>query len=210
MTKMNAQQGRKELILNDRPEISKCASAGEFRNWYWLEEELVSYCRENKLPSTGSKQAITNRIAGYMETGTVAKPQAPKSRSKFDWHSAKLTPQTVIADNYKNTQNVRRFMQQHMGESFKFNIAFMAWMKANAGKTLADAIVARREIAEREKVEKPAIPASNQYNRYLRDFYDANPNANVADARTCWAYKRSLPGHNRYQENDLVALKPQQ
>lgn len=60
----------------------------------------------------------------------------------FDWHSAELTPQTVITDSYRNTQNVRRFFKAHIGADFKFNRPLMAWMKQNTGKPLSDAIEA--------------------------------------------------------------------
>lgn len=58
---------------------------------------------------------------------------------KFDWHTAVLTNDTIITDNYKNSQNVRRFFVAALGSEFKFNIKFMAWLKSNSGKTLGDA-----------------------------------------------------------------------
>lgn len=61
-------------------------------------------------------------------------------KSTFDWHSEKLTLETVITNSYKNTQNVRRFFKQHIGEHFAFNRPFMFYMKASVGKTLAHAI----------------------------------------------------------------------
>lgn len=60
--------------------------------------------------------------------------------SGFDWHSEKLSPDTVINETYKNTQNVRRFFKSQIGEHFHFNIEFMAWMKNSKGKKLKDAV----------------------------------------------------------------------
>jgi hypothetical protein len=42
-----------------------------------------------------------------------------------DWHSSSLTRSTIIDKNYKNTQNVRRFMIKECGENFRFNREFM-------------------------------------------------------------------------------------
>lgn len=191
-----------------RPDISNVKTGTELKDWYWLKQELIDFCRANKLPYAGSKQAITDRIAHFLDHGVATKPERRnKSHSKFDWHSEALTPATVITDSYKNTQNVGRFMKEHYGPDFTFNIAFMDWMQSNIGKTLAEAVVARRDITEREKTTKPTIPASNQYNRYTRDFFAANPDRAMREARACWAYKRGIPGHNRYEESDLVALK---
>ncbi len=59
---------------------------------------------------------------------------------KIDWHSATLCAATVIDEDYKMSQNVRRFFKLHLGEDFHFNRPFMKWMKANVGHTLGDAL----------------------------------------------------------------------
>ncbi|WP_218044887.1 DUF6434 domain-containing protein [Kiloniella majae] len=56
----------------------------------------------------------------------------------IDWHSAVLTRETPITKNYKHTQNVRRFMKSECGDLFKFNRAFMSWIKNGEPKTLGD------------------------------------------------------------------------
>jgi Domain of unknown function (DUF6434) len=58
----------------------------------------------------------------------------------FDWHHSPLYSHTVIAPDYRNTQNVRRFFKAEIGERFTFDRAFMAWMQGNAGRTLGDAV----------------------------------------------------------------------
>jgi ABC-type proline/glycine betaine transport system substrate-binding protein len=57
----------------------------------------------------------------------------------FDWHGGTIAADTVVTDNYRNTQNVRRFMTAACGEDFKFDRAFMAWMKDGRPKTMGDA-----------------------------------------------------------------------
>jgi len=37
------------------------------------------------------------------------------------------------------TQNVRRYFRAQCGDDFKFDVPFMAWMKASIGKTMGDA-----------------------------------------------------------------------
>lgn len=68
--------------------------------------------------------------------------------TKLDWHSDTITSSTCIDSAYKNTQNVRRFFKAQCGDHFKFDRPFMAWMKANIGKTMGDAVVEwqRREV----------------------------------------------------------------
>jgi hypothetical protein len=59
--------------------------------------------------------------------------------SAFDWHGGKITRQTVITKDYRNTQNVRRFFKSECGAAFKFDRSFMAWLKTGPQKTMGDA-----------------------------------------------------------------------
>ncbi|NVZ50577.1 hypothetical protein HX792_09545 [Pseudomonas sp. B6002] len=58
----------------------------------------------------------------------------------FDWHSGSITRATPVTPRYKNTQNVRRFMLEHCGPAFKFDRAFMAWIRNGQPKTLGDVV----------------------------------------------------------------------
>ena len=64
----------------------------------------------------------------------------------LDWHSAILSLHTKISGSYKTTQNVRRFFQQHIGKEIHFSREFMAWMRANTGKSLGEAIEYYRKL----------------------------------------------------------------
>ena len=189
-----------------RPEIATIASGRELRRWYWLKEELVAESRRRGLKSSGGKFTILDRIAHFLETGEQSLPEdtRPKVRSKFDWHKADLTPETVITDSYKNSQNVRRFFKSQLGDGFKFTIGFMDWIRQNQGKTLADAVAEyRRMIGAGEKAE---IRKHNQFNQYTVDFLKDNPDAKMADVRRVWALKRALPsddGWHVYERSDL-------
>lgn len=190
-----------------RPLLDSITTGAELRRWYWLKAELDEEIRRLNLPTGGSKADLTERIAHFLDTGEKLKPATRTAQSGFNWAREKLTRETIITDSYRNGPNVRQFFEAEYGPGFKFNIAFMEWMKANVGKTLGDAVDARRAIAEREKTVKPAIPASNQYNAYTRAFHLANPGLTAKEARKCWAWKRARPGHNRYEDADLVALE---
>lgn len=56
----------------------------------------------------------------------------------FDWHSGKITRATPVTANYRNTQNVRRFMILQCGTEFKFDRPFMAWIKDGHPKTMGN------------------------------------------------------------------------
>ncbi|MEO1289233.1 MAG: DUF6434 domain-containing protein [Chloroflexota bacterium] len=199
------------MAEEQRPAIEIIKTGDEFKRWYWLKEELVAYCREHKIPYSAGKFELIERIAYHMDTGEIPKPKRKKVTSKFDWHSETLTLETVITDSYKNTQNMRRFMQAQVGDGFTFKTPFMRWMKANTGKTLQDAVDYWHHFQEEQQADdfQSDIAHHNQFNQYYRDFFEDNPDLTTKEARRCWEYKRSLPmedGRHRYEKSDLVAL----
>ena len=86
-------------------------------------------------------------------------------------------------------------------------MAFQKWLKANAGRTYGEAVEAYRRIQEEKKRDKTAIGRQFEYNAYIRAFFEANPGRQLDEAIRCWRRKKSLPGHNRYEDADLAALE---
>jgi len=197
--------------VGKRPALGRIASGDELRDWYWLKEELIAYCRKHKLKQSGSKAELTGRIASFIDGGRRAAPrEAPAARpvSEFDWARASLTPETLITDSYTNGPNTRAFFVDRIGKRFRFNIEFMRWMKQNIGKTLADAADEWLAIeARRKSGQKSDIPSGNQFNQYVRDFFDANPGRTMAEARSCWLAKRKRRGKPVYEASDLRVLR---
>lgn len=72
----------------------------------------------------------------------------------FDWHANPITRATPITKSYRNTQNVRRFFQAQCGAHFKFDRAFMAWLKDGVAKTMGDAA---DEWLRRQAAKRPTL-----------------------------------------------------
>lgn len=58
----------------------------------------------------------------------------------FNWHSDSISPETPVDQRYKNTQNVRRFMLEQCGATFRFDRDFMAWIKNTTAKNMGDVV----------------------------------------------------------------------
>ena len=56
----------------------------------------------------------------------------------FDWHADAIGRATPVNRSYRNTQNVRRFLCTQCGDDFKFDRAFMQWIKDGTAKTMGD------------------------------------------------------------------------
>ena len=189
--------------MSQRPELNKELDAATFRSFYYLKQELANFCKENGLPTSGSKPELTDRIAYFLGTGNVLKFSAER---KTAVNIVTLTEDTVIEPNIVCSEKHRAFFCEKIGKSFSFNIPFQKWLKANAGKTYGDAIRAYYRILEEKKQTKTEIGGQFEYNTYIRDFFAGNPGKSLHYAIVCWNYKKSLPGHHRYEESDLSAL----
>lgn len=188
----------------ERPVLNRNLDGKTFRNFYFLKEELVNFCRENGLPTSGGKLELADRIAYFLDTGEIV----PASRNKKT--SPKISDvdlNTKIEPDFVCTEKHRAFFKEHIGATFSFNVAFQKWLKRNTGKTYREAIVAYYQILEEKKNGKTTIDSQFEYNAYVRDFFADNQGKSLDDAIKCWKYKKQIQGHNRYERSDLVALK---
>lgn len=190
--------------MSSRPELNTSLDGNTFKNYYYLKEELVDFCRNNDLPTSGGKIELTDRIAYFLNTGKVLK-QKTKTRKAAD--IGEITEDTLIEADFVCSEKHRAFFKEKIGGSFSFNVLFQRWLKANAGKTYKDAIDAYYQILEEKKNGRTKIDKQFEYNTYIRDFFDDNKGRSLEDAIKCWKYKKSLAGHNRYERLDLVALE---
>ncbi len=191
--------------MSERPELTRELTAEAFREYYYLKEELASFCRENGLPASGPKTELTARIAYFLDTGLIL-PAAKKPAKKKPSPEPELTLDSIIEENLVCSEKHRAFFKSVIGSSFSFNVAFQKWLKGNPGKTYRESVTAYRRILAEKKRGKSSIDCQFEYNTYIRDFFADNPGRTLDDAIRCWRFKKSLKGHNRYESSDLSAL----
>ena len=189
--------------MDARSELNDKLDADTFRSNYYLKQELIDFCRKNALPVSGGKQELTDRIACFLETGKIP---AFRAKRKTIARTDMISEDAIIEPDIVCSERHRAFFTQKIGKRFSFNVPFQKWLKANAGKTYADAIAAYDRIQAERKRGKTEIGGQFEYNAYIRDFFADNPEKRLQDAIACWKYKKSLSGHNRYERSDLTAL----
>ena len=193
------------METKNRPELTRELTGEEFARWYFLKEELAEFCRANKIPASGRKEELASRIREYLDTGVIkARTPAEKRQGRSP---DVITLDSIIEDGFVCSEKHRAFFREQIGSSFSFNVAFQKWLKNNAGKTYADAVCAYHEIKRSVKTTKKCIDGQFEYNTYVRDFFGHNKGRSLDDAIRCWTYKKSLPGHNRYEDSDLRILE---
>lgn len=188
----------------ERPELNKDLDSKTFRDFYYLKEELVDFCRKCGLPTSGGKIEITDRVAYFLDTGKVLNNSAEKrSRTAI----INIDENTKIESDFVCSETHRAFFKERIGNSFSFNVAFQKWLKTNSGKTYREAIEAYYQILKDKKKGKTKIDRQFEYNTYIRDFFEDNKGKSLDDAIKCWKYKKQMKGHNRYERSDLIVIE---
>ncbi|MBQ2635496.1 MAG: SAP domain-containing protein [Methanobrevibacter sp.] len=184
------------------PKLNRNLSSEEFKQYYFLKEELKDFCRAEGLKVSGSKGDLENRIIHYLSTGEELKESHVKQNSPKAL--TEITLDSKLGENFKCSEDKREFFEKEIGSGFKFKVKFQKWLKSNPDKTYRDAINAYFEIQNSN--EKTEIGKQFQYNQYIRDFFEDNEDKSLDNAIICWNYKKSLKGHNKYEKSDLEAL----
>ena len=174
------------------------------KDYYYLKEELIDFCKKNNLQSTGSKEELTDRISRFLDTGEKTTIKHDKRRTTI---INEITKDSIIEDNFICSEKHRSFYKKEIGNNFSFNVLFQKWLKSNSGKTYKDSIDAYYKILEDKKNNKQSIDKQFEYNTYIRDFFNDNKDKTLKDAIKCWKYKKSIKGHNKYERDDLKVLK---
>ena len=189
-----------------RPTLDAKISVKDFKDFYWLKVELVDFCREVVISSSGGKIEIANRISEYLETGKVTKKSNTK-KPKLPKATEPITQDTILGIEYRSYKVKKEFLQSVIGKQFHFTVHLLDYFKQNTGKKrYADLI--EEWYKEQEWKKDPnfvkEIAPQFEYNTYIRDFMKDNPGRTRSDAIEYWKTKRSRPGNNKYSKSDLL------
>lgn len=174
-------------------------SVQDFKDFYWLKEELQLFCRENGMSASGSKIEISDRVETFLLTGEIKKPSRNVNKPQT---KGELSLDTVITENHRCSQEVRAFFKAVISPKFHFSTYIQNYFKNNVGKTYRDAVDAWYEEEKRKKnpsYQKKIAPQF-EYNQFIRDFFSdvKNKGKSRAEAIEAWNEIKKLPGSNKY------------
>lgn len=188
-----------------RSNLTKDINVESFKDFYWLKEELQSFCKENGISASGSKIEISDRIETFLRTGEIKKPTKKSKAIKQMEPHVDLSLDTVITENHCCSQNVREFFKTVIPK-FHFSTYIQNYFKNNVGKTYRDVVDAWHEEEERKKDPsyKKNIAPQFEYNQFIRDFFadPKNQGKSREEAIESWNEIKKLPGSNKYTSNN--------
>lgn len=184
-----------------RPILTKDISIASFKDFYWLKEELQSFCRENGIHTTGSKIEISDRIETFLRTGEIKQPIRRSTINKKSALQVQLSLDTVISENHRCSQHVRAFFKTVIPH-FHFSTYIQTYFKNNIGKTYRDVVDAwyKEEQRKKDPSYKKEIAPQFEYNQFMRDFFadPTNQGKSRKEAVVAWNNIKKLPGSNKY------------
>lgn len=186
-----------------RPDLKSITNKEQFLQYYYLKEELIAFCKENNLSSSGSKEVLTNRIASFLNGSNLLETKQATKKNLVTI----ITLDTSIEENIVCSEVHRRFFKEQIGKQFTFNVVFQNWLKVNSGNPYSEAILAWYKIKEERTNKQTIIGKQFEYNAYIRDFFAVNKDLSLPQAIMCWNYKKNLAGPHNYEESDLIILK---
>ena len=110
----------------DRPELNNQLDSKTFREYYYLKEELIDFCRKNNLQTTGGKIELTDRISKFLDTGERIFKVYDSRRTKI---IDEITLESIIEDNFVCSEKHRAFYKKEIGKSFSFNVLSLLSLK---------------------------------------------------------------------------------
>jgi SAP domain-containing new25/Domain of unknown function (DUF6434) len=169
-----------------RPSLEPQIPVTEFRRWYWLKSELVTFCRQNCLGIAGSKPELAARIDAYL-SGNAAPTVMQAKRNGL--MPEKFTSNTIIGAGWRCSPALGAYFRGVCGAGFRFNAAIRMFIHEGQGKTLGEAASHYKRSVAPGAPRQPII-AQNQYNQHTRDFFANHPNATRKNCLEAWHSKR--------------------
>lgn len=107
--------------MTERPVLDRNLNSKTFRDFYYLKEELVDFCRKNGLPTSGGKIEITDRIAYFLDTGKILSAAAAKKKAVV---ISDIREDTKIEPDFVCSEKHRAFLKNKLEIVFLLMLLF--------------------------------------------------------------------------------------
>lgn len=196
------------MIMDKRPKLNKNIDIKDFQDFYWLKKELAIFCKEIGIISVGGKIDIANRIEEYLKTGKIIKKDTKATKKqKLPKPIKPITKDTIVGTEYRTYKEKKEFLQSIIGKHFHFTVHLLDWFKKNTSKKTYKDFVNEWHKEQKLKKDpnyKKEIAPQFEYNTYIRDFLNDNPDKTKREAIEHWKIKREMRGNNKYSKQDLI------
>ena len=184
--------------MDKRPLLTKTTKVADFKNFYWYKQELITFCRQHKIPAEGGKTELTQRIVFFLASGGNMPPVSHQVRKRFYDSDQCITVDTPVI-HYKNDAKTRAFFVSQIGNAFKFNAYLRGFAKQeNHGDlTYGDLVQGYKDSLQNQPT---TIGQQFEYNQFQRDFYHHHPEKTRLLCNQAWQLVKQAPGGSTYAD----------
>ena len=169
-----------------RPNLDKKLSAQDFKAYYWLKKELMQFCREVGISTSGSKLELTAKIVQFLSHGKIVKSQTRSKKKTKD----PIALSTIITKDFTCSRETRNFFIAVIGPQFHYSVTLQKYIHENIGKTYQD-IVDQWHRQKKAKRRKTIIAPQFEYNAFIRQYFENNKGGSLRDAIAEWKQHKS-------------------
>ncbi len=195
---------------------------------YFYKTELIKFCRQYGLPTTGTKAELTTYLRLFLngQPASTIKPMGKrKPHTSRSLTANEITLETKLIDpRFFFNDEARQFFANYYGlNHFSFNKE-MAVIRRNAIRqqdetlTVHDLIVKLNQLSKHPELKKQLIKTPEektyQWNQFVKDFF-SDPQSHqfkqpLKIAGILWQRVKKQPGTKKYQPNLLTPSLIQQ
>lgn len=200
---MNSKKTMKIKNAIIRPKLTIKTPIYIFLNYYWLKEELLAFCTQNKLPTHGGKLELMSRIESFLKNNDRIPQKIQRKKTNQRDSASDLTLKTVV-NCFKNDLKTRNFFIQHIGKHFHFNAYLREFAKESFKNkeniTYGELIKGwiKSEELKKQKDFKTEISPQFEYMQFIRDYFANEKNKTRDDAIAAWHFIKTQPGKRSY------------
>lgn len=184
--------------------LKRGLSAEHFRAHYYDKNELMDFCREIGIATTGLKEDLNQRVELFLRTGTITRTAPAPKRSGTPDSELGLSLNRVV-NHYKSDPATRAFFEKYIPDFTGFKAKILKWIKeqqsANKVFTYGDIIQEYKDLASGKKNDGNHKVAyeSCEMNQFYSDYSADNAKKphKVADA---WVLVRDAAGPKTYTQ----------
>ena len=119
-------------MSSNRHKLNKDLNSAEFKEYYFLKEELKDFCKKEGLKVSGSKNQLEERIIYYLDTGkSLDNSRSIKNKNNYSKSNSnkattyeEITLDSILGENFKCSEDKREFFEKEIGKGFKFKVKF--------------------------------------------------------------------------------------
>ena len=184
------------------PPLTPALQADVFRQHYYDKQELMDFCHDKGISTTGLKEDLNKRIEIYLRTGQkiVVKP-VPRSSIPDSQGGLRLDKRVV---NYKSDSKTRAFFERHLPGFTGFSALVQKQIKQRLADgevfTYGEAIEMHNQFMRDKQSGRLTTVAhdSCQYNQFFMD-YKADEGQKLHSNKDAWMLVRNSAGPKTYR-----------